>query len=316
MTEHHEQTTPSVQSLDDIFSSDRLGLLDDIGNVDILGDNTHSIRAKKRILNTPDDTADRYPCPDFDNFRPIFFKIEQLIQQGKYKIQNSRPTDYVKKNAVFVLQGMLCFVADIYEDSGRQNSYFKDRIRLVFANGTESNMLARSLATALSKHRQTSHHVLMTDDEWLMQFPLPDDDLFRTHDDARTGVIYVARLTQPRAEFMRYLHLHKIGFTKGTGDERIKNCLDDETFLYSDVEIIAEYEMSNANAQKIEFILHSFFAEQKLNMRLLAKDGRYYKPSEWFNVPIEMIDRAIDLIGTGQINQYRYNDYLMSIEKR
>lgn len=66
---------------------------------------------------------------------------------------------------------MLCFVADIYEDSNRQNSHFKDRIRLVFANGTESNMLARSLATALSKHRQTSHHVLMTDDDWLMQFP-------------------------------------------------------------------------------------------------------------------------------------------------
>lgn len=313
----HSNTSHSITSLNDIFSSDKLGLLNDLGNIDILGDNVHSVNVRKRIENTADEIGDRFECKDFENFEPIFFKIRQLMHQGKYRIQKENPTQYVRKHAVLVLMDMLCYVADIEEDKNRQNTNFKDRVRLIFANGTESNMLARSLATALSKHKQNSYHVLITDQEWADQHPTEQTDLYhQINDKSRTGVIYIAKLKTPKQELVNYQHLYKIGFSINTGQERIKNCLKDETFLYSEVEILAEYEAHNANAQKIEYLLHSFFANQKLNIKLLSANGKYYSPNEWFNVPLSEIDTALNLILTGEISQYWFNPYIQKIERK
>lgn len=313
----HSNTSHVITSLSDIFSSDTLGLLDNLGNIDILGDNIHSTNVRKRIENSADEIGDRFECKDFEDFEPIFFKIRQFMYQGKYKIQKENPTQYVRKNAVLVLMDMLCFVADIEEDQNRINSLFKDRVRLIFANGTESNMLARSLATALSKHKQTSYHVLITDQEWADQHPTEQTDVYhQINDKSRTGVIYIAKLKAPKQELVNYQHLYKIGFSINTGQERIKNCLKDETFLYSEVEILAEYEVHNANAQKIEYLLHSFFANQKLKIKLLSINGKYYSPNEWFNVPLSEIDTALNLILTGEISQYWFNPYTQKIERK
>lgn len=308
-----------LSSLDDIFNSDELGLLDNVGNVDILGDNIASLNVKKRILDVAKDIGERFVCDDFETFKPIFFKLEQIIAQNQYHIEKENPTQYIKKNAVFVLMGMLCFVADIQLDEKRKNKHFKERVRLIFANGTESNMLARSLATALSKHKDTSYHLKITDKDWqdLYGFNIsPEQDMYYNEQIERTGEIYIAKLKTPKAELVHYPHLHKIGFTRLTGAERIANCMNDEAFLYSEVEIIAEYQTNNANTQKIEYILHSFFAKQKLNLKLLGKDGHYYTPTEWFNVPLSEIDKAIELINIGEIGAYYYNDVVGRVERK
>lgn len=309
----------TLSSLDDIFNNDDFGLLENVGNIDILGENTATLNVKKRILDVAKDIGERFVCEDFEHFKPVFFKLEQIIAQNQYHIEKENPTQYIKKNAVFVLMGMLCFIADIEIDEKRKNKHFKERIRLIFANGTESNMLARSLATALSKHKATSYHLAITNKDWqdLYGFNIsPEQDMYYAEQIERTGEIYIAKLKTPKAEFINYPYLHKIGFTRQTGIERIANCMNDEAFLYSEVEIIAEYQTNNANTQKIEYILHSFFAKQKLNLKLLGKDGHYYTPTEWFNVPLSEIDKAIELINIGEIGAYYYNDVVSRVERK
>lgn len=309
----------TLSSLDDIFNNDDFGLLENVGNIDILGENTATLNVKKRILDVAKDIGERFVCEDFEHFKPVFFKLEQIIAQNQYHIEKENPTQYIKKNAVFVLMGMLCFIADIEIDEKRKNKHFKERIRLIFANGTESNMLARSLATALSKHKATSYHLAITNKDWqdLYGFNIsPEQDMYYAEQIERTGEIYIAKLKTPKAEFINYPYLHKIGFTRQTGIERIANCMNDEAFLYSEVEIIAEYQTNNANTQKIEYILHSFFAKQKLNLKLLGKDGHYYTPTEWFNVPLSEIDKAIELINIGEIGAYYYNDVVGRVERK
>lgn len=309
----------TLSSLDDIFNSDDFGLLDNVGNIDILGENTATLNVKKRILDVAKDIGERFVCEDFEHFKPVFFKLEQIIAQNQYHIEKENPTQYIKKNAVFVLMGMLCFIADIEIDEKRKNKHFKERIRLIFANGTESNMLARSLATALSKHKATSYHLAITNQDWqdLYGFNVSlEQDMYYAEQIERTGEIYIAKLKTPKAEFINYPYLHKIGFTRQTGIERIANYMNDEAFLYSEVEIIAEYQTNNANTQKIEYILHSFFAKQKLNLKLLGKDGHYYTPTEWFNVPLSEIDKAIELINIGEIGAYYYNDVIGRVERK
>ena len=309
----------TLSSLDDIFNNDDFGLLENVGNIDILGENTATLNVKKRILDVAKDIGERFVCEDFEHFKPVFFKLEQIIAQNQYHIEKENPTQYIKKNAVFVLMGMLCFIADIEIDEKRKNKHFKERIRLIFANGTESNMLARSLATALSKHKATSYHLAITNKNWqdLYGFNIsPEQDMYYAEQIERTGEIYIAKLKTPKAEFINYPYLHKIGFTRQTGIERIANCMNDEAFLYSEVEIIAEYQTNNANTQKIEYILHSFFAKQKLNLKLLGKDGHYYTPTEWFNVPLSEIDKAIELINIGEIGAYYYNDVVGRVERK
>ncbi|WLF83993.1 GIY-YIG nuclease family protein [Moraxella sp. ZY210820] len=309
----------TLSSLDDIFNNDDFGLLENVGNIDILGENTATLNVKKRILDVAKDIGERFVCEDFEHFKPVFFKLEQIIAQNQYHIEKENPTQYIKKNAVFVLMGMLCFIADIEIDEKRKNKHFKERIRLIFANGTESNMLARSLATALSKHKVTSYHLAITNKDWqdLYGFNIsPEQDMYYAEQIERTGEIYIAKLKTPKAEFINYPYLHKIGFTRQTGIERIANCMNDEAFLYSEVEIIAEYQTNNANTQKIEYILHSFFAKQKLNLKLLGKDGHYYTPTEWFNVPLSEIDKAIELINIGEIGAYYYNDVVGRVERK
>lgn len=311
MTENNE-----IKSLADIFASDDFGLLDEdnLGNIDILGENSATLNVKKRQLQAAKEIGERFPCKDFEQFEPIFAKIQQYMAQGKFQIQKQNPITYVKKNAVFVLMGMLCFIAEIKEDKNRKNSNYKERVRLIFVNGTESDMLARSVATALSKYKDMSYHVAITAEEWLATYGTPEDDLFTTDNSQQTGTIYIARLKNYIPEFSPYHHAHKIGFTIGTADERIKNCLQDATFLYRQVEVAGEYEIRNANAQRIEAILHAFFGKQKINTKLVDKNGNYYQPSEWFNVPIEEIDKAMELIETGEISKYWFNDFNMNIE--
>lgn len=310
---------PTLSSLDDIFNSDDFGLLDNVGDIDILGENPATLNVKKRILDVAKEIGERFVCEDFEEFKPVFFKLEQIIAQNHYHIQKENPTQYIKKNAVFVLMGMLCFIADIEIDEKRENKHFKERIRLIFANGTESNMLSRSLATALSKHKATSYHLAITDKDWLDLYGFnvsPEQDMYYNEQIERTGGIYIAKLKNPKAELVRYPYLHKIGFTRLTGAERIANCINDEAFLYSEVEIIAEYQTNNANTQRIEYILHSFFKNQKIKIKLLGKNGIYYTPSEWFNVPLSEIDKAIELINTGEIGAYYYNELGRYIQKR
>ena len=77
--------------------------------------------------------------------------------------------------------------------------------------------------------------------------------------------------------------------------------------MFADVEIIDSRVCYNVNTQKLEGLIHRFFAEACLNIDLLDKSGKRYMPREWFVVPLNIIYEVIELIINGSIVNYKYD---------
>lgn len=290
---------PVINSLDDIFNSDDLGIFDNIHSEILVSDSQLNSR------NTYDqyddeEIASRFECKDFYKFEATFERISKAIQTGAFTKTNFSSVKDINIGSVFVLNGILCYVADIYQAENRKNERNQQRLRLVFANGTESNMLIRSLATAQYKY-ENSYQLLITDPDWM------DDELAKNFGDDRqlTGVIYVAKLTETPNTLAHYKHLHKVGFSTLTGEARTKHSVRDTAFLQQPVDIIAEWQVYDANARSVEGVLHAFFYDQRVKVSLKAANDNLYKATEWFNVPLAEIEKAINLVIAGDIKDYR-----------
>lgn len=73
------------------------------------------------------------------------------------------------------------------------------------------------------------------------------------------------------------------------------------------VEIIESHICYNVNTQKLESLLHRFFAETCLDIDLYDKSGNRYIPREWFVMPLNIIDEVIQLLLNGNIVNYKYD---------
>ena len=102
--------------------------------------------------------------------------------------------------------------------------------------------------------------------------------------------------------------------TEDTVEKRIANAENDPTYLMAPVEIIEKYKITgNYNTQKVESIIHRFFADARMELSITDKSGREYSPSEWYVVPIEAIREAIDLLNTGDIVNFIYDTHSQKI---
>jgi hypothetical protein len=68
------------------------------------------------------------------------------------------------------------------------------------------------------------------------------------------------------------------------------------------------------NTQKFENLIHTVFKNVCIDVEIADLQGNMCKPREWFSVPLDQIDIAVNLIVTGQIISYRYNRELKLIE--
>ena len=313
------QVKQTPTSIDDILRMDSQGLLAQLSGIN------SSLLAKtynRSILDraSPDQFSDelvakRKICEDFDKFSPIFTLIHESMRTKQYHKTAFSSVKDIREGSVFVLNGLVCYVANIYQSETRKNERNQQRLRLIFANGTESNMLIRSLASAQYRHDADSYQVVITSLEWQNLDLLSSFADTPTHDIANlknqngknlTGIIYVAKLKQPRVEVAKYRNLHKIGFSKNRGELRVKSSQMDATFLFSEVEIIAEWALYDSNPQQVEYRLQQFFHEQRLNMTLKV-GSQEYKPNEWFDVDLVNIEKALQLIFQGKINEYQFD---------
>ena len=313
------QVKQTPTSIEDILRMDSQGLLAQLGDID------SSLLAKtynRSILDraSPDQFSDelvakRKICEDFDKFSPIFTLIHESMRTKQYHKTAFSSVKDIREGSVFVLNGLVCYVASIYQSETRKNERNQQRLRLIFANGTESNMLIRSLASAQYRHDADSYQVVITAPEWQNLDLLSGFADTPTHDMANlqnqngrklTGIVYVAKLKKPRIELAKYSNLHKIGFSKNRGELRAKSSQMDATFLFSEVDIIAEWALYDSNPQQVEYRLHQFFHNQRLNMTLKV-GSQEYKPNEWFDVDIDNIEKALQLIFQGKINQYQFD---------
>jgi hypothetical protein len=293
-----EATTPASDEPDDAELQASLAELASEGD-----DVTRLVHVRSQEdRKAAEEVAQRTPCADFEKFRPIF---EQVQKELTARIRQTIPFEHeggFKVGDLFILDGQKVYVAEVGEvimkDFGREDS----RLRVIFDNGTESNMLLRSLQRALYKVEH-SRRILPpgADPAPLFSDQSADDDL-------QSGTIYVpeSKSIHPFVAANRKV-IHKIGVTGGDVKSRIANAKKDPTYLLSDVEVVAEYKLANISRKKLEALIHRFFAPARLDMELKDRFGSQVEPREWFLVPLPAIDEAIQRIKDGTIGDFRYD---------
>lgn len=287
-------------SLEDVLDDDsllaELGVLDS-GENDI----TKLTHVKTRAeIRAAEEIAKRTPCLDFVKFKPLFIQVQEELQSGVRKTREFKENAQIKQGEFFILGGQKAYVAESGEEIKAPNGETDARLRVIYDNGTESNLLRRSLQRALYKDEAGRR---ITDPS---AGPLFSD---RAEDgDIESGTIYVLRSNSEHPHIKENRNvIHKIGVTSGDMQKRIANAKLDPTFLMADVEVVATYELSNINRIKLENLIHKFFEPAKLNIEIKDRFGNPIVPREWFLVPLFVIDEAIEKIKEGTIVNYSYD---------
>lgn len=286
-----------VMNIDDILDGDDLGMLD-LGDLSIL--NITHVPSERDM---PDEVAQRTKCADFWQFETIFINLHADLKSGKAESVRFAENWQITVGDAFILNGVICFVDEVGDEHGR-GEHKDARLRLIFENGTESNMLRRSLGRALYME-ETGRRILRDRDGALAE---AFQDIRLTHRDRRTGVIYIVKSMSNNPALTQFSHLYKIGYTELTVDQRIRNAERDIAFLEGPVQKVTEFECYNMNPQRFESLVHGFLAVQRLNVDLVGKDGKYYRPREWFDVTLEVARDVINRIIDGSITQYRMDN--------
>ncbi len=285
-----------VYNVADVLDDDPLGLLgdDQAGSIFSL---THVPKAVEK----PDFVARRKECAEFEQFEQIFKRVHADLTSGSKKMRPFVSEKHIVKGAVFLVQGMLVSVANIGNKEEVGDGKINARLYCVFENGTESNMLLRSLAAALWKDEGSRHIVDAS------QIEMFDESEKVGEEDIATGCIYILKSLSDDPDIQEIGDLYKIGFSNGPVQERIKNAAQDPTYLMADVKLVTEYQTFNLNPQKLELLLHTFFAEACLNLDVYDGEGKRHVPREWFVVPLHIIEAGVQLLISGEIVNYRYD---------
>ncbi|UXL28822.1 GIY-YIG nuclease family protein [Stenotrophomonas maltophilia] len=247
-----------------------------------------------------EEIANRTRCDDFEEFQPLFESVENDLKEGRRKTLRFGRDASVLQGNFFILGGQMAYVAEVGEPIRAPNGEADARMRVIYSNGTESNLLQRSLQRALYKD-ETGRRITDADNG-----PLFGDTLER--DDIESGTIYVlqSRSDHPFVTQHREL-VHKIGVTGGKVETRVAAAKDDATYLLAEVDIVATYKLAHINRTKLENLFHKIFAPAQLDLTLEDRFGKPVKPREWFLVPLQAIDEAVSRIRDGSITDYIYD---------
>jgi T5orf172 domain len=255
-----------------------------------------------------EEIADRTPCEDFNKFQPLFERAERELKDGIRKAIPFKGEASVGQGNFFVVGGQFAYVAEKGEEFETSSRQPDARLRLIYGNGTESNLLMRSLQRALT---QDGNGRRLSDPD---AGPLFGDAA--EPDDIETGTIYVLRSLSkhPFVSEHRML-IHKIGVTGGKVETRIADAENQSTYLLAPVEIVAEYRLHNLSRTRMENIFHRLFGAVQLDLTLEDRFGRPVKPREWFVVPLHVIDEAVERIRDGTITKLAYDPQTASLNE-
>jgi len=299
-----------ISTIEDVLDDDVLGLLDGGATCESDPNDIFALRNVPKATSTPDHVAKRKSCDEFEQFEPLFKQCQSDLATRKRVQVPFKSERQIRPKTMFVLQGMLCYVAG--KGSWKKKGYgnFDARLYCVFENGTESNMLLRSLASALWKD-ENGRQVINSD-----QRELFDEASKIEEDDEVTGYIYVLRSLSNDPKIQEIENLYKIGFSSQSVSERISNAEKEPTYLMAEVAPVVEFQTFNLNPQKLELLLHTFFAAACLNLDVFDSDGKRHTPREWFIAPLHIIETAVELLINGEIVNYSYDEQKQEITER
>lgn len=297
-----------IQSVDDILSDDVLGVLDSGAEDD--PEDIFTLKNVPTDVTIPDHIAQRKPCRNFEQFEPLFKEVHAGLASGRLVTRPFNSERQIKPGEYFICQGMLVYVANQGKWEKKNFGNVNARLYCVFENETESNMFLRSLAAALWKD-EFSRQVIEANQQQLFQLP---EGI--TPEDKPTGFIYVLRSLSDDPGIKKVQNLFKVGYSSGPVDKRIRDAKKDSTYLFADVEVVAEYQTINVDPQKFELLLHKVFGHACLDVDVHDPSGRRYTPREWFVAPLHVIQQAIQYILSEEILQFEFDPERQEIVRR
>jgi hypothetical protein len=262
-------------------------------------------------IKAADEVANRTPCADFDRFKPLFEEAGIGLKTGAWMTRPFVKNASIELGDFFIIGGQIAYVAEMHEGTKTKDGRDNPRLRVIFDNHTESNLLLRSLSRSLYPDGNTpvGRRLIRKDDGPLFSSAAEPDDI-------ETGTIYVLRSLSSHPFVIEHRELiHKIGVTGGKVETRIANAAKDATYLLADVEIVATYKLHNLNRIRLENIFHRLFGAAQLDLTIEDRFGNPVKPREWFLVPLHVIDEAVERIRDGSITEVVYDPKTAQLER-
>ena len=249
-----------------------------------------------------EEIAQRTPCEDFEKFKPLFERVDADLKTG---LRQAQPIEAgsraIEAGDFFVLDGITLYIAEVGEPLKTTAREVDRRLRVVFANGTESNLLLRSLQRAF--YNDPAARRLVSPESGQLSF---GGEL--EADDVESGTIYVLRSLSDHPYVAQHRDLiHKIGVTGSKVETRIADAEHDATYLLAKVEVVATYKLAGINRARMENLFHRLFASARLNITINDRFGYPVQPQEWFLVALFVVDEAVERIKDGTITNYVYD---------
>lgn len=299
--DHQGLLDGSAAAPDDVEQIDDDELLAELRGEDASGLSTlRHVRtsAEKRAA---EEIGNRTVCQDFDEFKPLFEKVARQLKNGERQtcLFETKSVDAIREGSFFIVGGQVAYVARVGEEFAASYDGRPDaKLRVIYDNGTEGDLLMRSLQRAL--HRDEAAR-LITEPMSLFGSAWEDGDV-------ESGTIYVLRSRSDHEFVAAHRDLiHKIGVTGSSVETRIAAATKDSTYLLADVEIVATYKLVSINRVKLENLLHRIFAPAQIEITIEDRFGHPVKPREWFLVPLHVIDEAVQHIIDGSITDLVYD---------
>ena len=257
------------------------------------------VRSRDEV-KAAEEVANRKVCVDFATFKPLFAAVKHDLESGARETRRFGEDAGIKPGEFFILGGQTVYVAEVLETFVSEYGRPDSRLRVIYDNGTESDLLLRSLQRGLYKD-ETGRRITDPIAGPLFGHESADDDL-------ESGTIYVLRSKSDHPDIAAHRELiHKIGVTGGSVETRIAQAATDATYLLAEVEIVATYKLFNINRTKLENMLHRVFAPARLDLVIEDRFGTPVRPREWFLVPLHVIDQVVEKIRDQTISQYLYD---------
>jgi hypothetical protein len=280
-----------------------LGLDDDLLNTS--SEDIFTLKHARPRAARPDKVSERKPARDFQIFKPLFDACVADLVSGKRKSLKFANEQEINANEFFILNGVMVYVAEV-NDPHMRNGKRNARLRLLFENGTEGENLLRSLATEL--YKDPSGRRISSPEAGPLFDTEPTTEKVAAPKSRVTGCIYVVKSLSTAPEIAKLDgHLFKIGFTTGSFEDRIRAAKDDPTFLLAPIHPVRTYDAIDLNTSKFETLLHRFFAEARLDIEIMDRFGKPFKPREWFLLSLPVIEDAILMLLNGSIVRHRYD---------
>ena len=261
-------------------------------------------------INAAKEVANRTPCTEFERFRLLFEETSAGLQSGAWLAKPFIKNASIERGDFFIIGGQIAYVAEMNHGGLTKDGRDNPRLRVIFDNQTESDLLLRSLSRSLYPDANTAvgRRLIRKDDGPLFGNAPELDDI-------ETGTIYVLRSLSSHPFVAEHRELiHKIGVTSGKVESRIAAAKTDATYLLADVEVVATYKLHNLNRTRLEHLIHRLFGAAQLDLTIEDRFGQPVRPKEWFLVPLSVIDEAVQRIRDGSVTDVIYNPAKAQLE--